>query len=77
MSMILYNIRYRGPYEYEKFILNVFQTSNEIKRISGELSDTNYKDLRQQLDQVNEYLNQVTGEDCIAQKVLMTRLQVQ
>ena len=26
--MIHYNMRYRGPYEYEKFILNVLQYSN-------------------------------------------------
>ena len=28
--MINYNIRYRGPYEYDKFILNIFQYSNAI-----------------------------------------------
>ena len=28
--MIVYNMRYRGPYEYDKFILNVFQLHNEM-----------------------------------------------
>lgn len=28
--MIVYNMRYRGPYEYDKFILNVFQFHNEM-----------------------------------------------
>lgn len=40
MSMILYNIRYRGPYEYDKFILNIFQLNNEIKRLQKEFNDT-------------------------------------
>ena len=29
--MINYNIRYRGPYEYDKFILNILQLYNAIK----------------------------------------------
>ncbi len=34
--MIQYNFKYRGPYEYEKFILNIFQFLNEMK----DLQDT-------------------------------------
>lgn len=29
--MITYNIRYRGPYEYDKFVLNILQLHNAIK----------------------------------------------
>lgn len=29
--MITYNIRYRGPYEYDKFVLNILQLYNAIK----------------------------------------------
>lgn len=29
--MISYNIRYRGPYEYDKFVLNILQLYNAIK----------------------------------------------
>lgn len=28
--MILYNMRYRGPYEYDKFALNVLQIHNAL-----------------------------------------------
>lgn len=31
--MIVYNNRYRGPMEYDKFILNILQYSNEINMI--------------------------------------------
>lgn len=29
--MIQYNIRYRGPFEYEKFVLNIMQQYNQTK----------------------------------------------
>lgn len=31
--MIVYNNRYRGPIEYDKFILNILQFSNETNLI--------------------------------------------
>lgn len=30
--MILYNIRANGPYEYDKFILNIFQIINLLRQ---------------------------------------------
>ena len=36
--MIHYNMRYRGPYEYEKFILNVLQYSNNAHDFSSEVN---------------------------------------
>ena len=29
--MILYNLRYNGPYEYDKFILNICQLYNLVE----------------------------------------------
>lgn len=37
--MITYNMRYRGPYEYDKLILNVFQYHNDILRLAHEIGD--------------------------------------
>ena len=31
--MITYNIRYRGPFEYEKFVLNIMQQYNQTKEV--------------------------------------------
>ena len=31
--MILYDFKYRGPYEYDKFILNYMQIHNEVHRV--------------------------------------------
>lgn len=35
--MILYNMRNRGPYEYDKFTLNILQISNAVSL--GELNE--------------------------------------
>ena len=32
--MIAYPMRYRGPFEYEKFILNIMQYANEVTYLS-------------------------------------------
>lgn len=29
--MILYNVRKNGPYEYDKFILNIYQIINDVR----------------------------------------------
>lgn len=40
--MITYNIRYRGPFEYEKFVLNIMQNYNEAKELLDDF--THYKE---------------------------------
>ena len=37
--MIHYNMRYRGAYEYEKFVLNVLQYSNVAHDLTTELNE--------------------------------------
>ena len=63
MSMILYNIRYRGPYEYDKFILNIFQLNNEIKRLQTEFNDTSLSQLLLKQKELNDIFNELTKED--------------
>jgi hypothetical protein len=61
--MILYNIRYRGPYEYDKFILNIFQLNNEIKRLQKEFNDTSLSQLLLKQKELNDIFNELTKED--------------
>jgi len=63
MSMILYNIRYRGPYEYDKFILNIFQLNNEIKRLQKEFNDTSLSQLLLKQKELNDIFNELTKKD--------------
>ena len=60
--MILYNFKYRGPYEYEKFVLNICQFLNEMKDIqdavkaetSSGLTATT-KNLKAQIDALEKF----------------------
>lgn len=37
--MIYYNFCFRGPYEYDKFILNYLQFSNEVRFLESSLKE--------------------------------------
>ena len=57
--MILYNYRYRGPFEYDKFVLNVYQLRNEIKRASKKFKEEETNSLierREELDRIIDNL---------------------
>lgn len=52
--MIIYNNRYRGPFEYDKFILNVFGFSNEINEtLIHEFKNKNSKSFNEYTELVN------------------------
>ena len=38
--MIFYNFRYRGPYEYDKYVLNVLQYSNMVNDFINDIDNT-------------------------------------
>lgn len=48
--MIYYNFCYRGPYEYDKFILNYLQFSNEVKFLEQELKKK--EDINKETDDI-------------------------
>ena len=61
--MIHYNMRYRGPYEYEKFLLNVLQYSNMSHDFSSEVNEIeDYETLKELQDIVTDLYNKSTGE---------------
>lgn len=55
--MITYNMRYRGPYEYDKFVLNVFQFLNQVKDIENELDSSLSNNIYTYQDKLNNYIN--------------------
>ena len=57
MSMILYNIRHRGPFEYDKFILNILQVSNETKRLLKRFNATADSTIPKQQEQIDKLLD--------------------
>lgn len=55
--MITYNMRYRGPYEYDKFVLNIFQFLNQVKDIENELDSSLPNNIYAYQDKLNNYIN--------------------
>ena len=76
MSVILYNYRYRGPYEYDKFIYNTLQLSNEIDILEGKVNQNGYKELNKDIVYLTEELKNLTGENSKLQKLLLYEKQL-
>lgn len=51
--MILYNIRKNGPYEYDKFILNIYQIINDVRDEQISIDD-GIKKVQDNLDTIND-----------------------
>lgn len=73
--MIFYNMRYRGPYEYDKFILNIFQYSNMINDF---VYDTNNSatwktlyDIKNQVDNLFKQSTEINGKSDKVYKLLI------
>lgn len=68
--MIHYNMRYRGPYEYEKFVLNVLQYSNIAHDFTSEIdSIKDYQTLKEIEATVTDLFNKITAEDGLSEQV--------
>ena len=63
--MIFYNMRYRGPYEYDKFILNIFQYCNLINDIKNDTEESSsfksLKDIQTEVDMLFENIIGING----------------
>ena len=71
--MINYNMRYRGPYEYDKFILNIFQYSNAIYDFEYDLSSKGaYATINELKDTVDALFDQITQERGFSDQVYRT-----
>ena len=60
--MITYNMRYRGAYEYDKFVLNVFQFLNLTKDISDKINKEKKDGISSYEEQLNKHINFLYGD---------------
>lgn len=63
--MIIYNLRYRGPYEYDKLVLNVLQYHNTIHEIYNTLHMEGEEGLikaQEKIDSLNESLEEICSK---------------
>lgn len=68
--MILYNMRYRGPYEYDKTVLNVFQFHNEILSMTKELEEQNEQNIKLIQDKIEALFQEL---DSFSNRILIAR----
>lgn len=76
--MIHYNMRYRGPYEYEKFVLNILQYSNLVTDFSNDANELDtWKTLKEIEAEVNKLFDKAVGpngkSETIYKKFIMLR----
>ena len=61
--MILYNLRYNGPYEYDKFILNIYQLYNLVE---DEKIKFAAHEIHEQIKKLDEIIKEKTVCDSIS-----------
>ena len=76
MSMILYNIRHRGPFEYDKFVLNILQVSNETKRLLKNFNASADSKIPKKQKAIDELLASLSGEKGVLQNIMSMQEQI-
>ena len=69
--MIFYNMRYRGPYELDKFSLNVFNYVNYVNEYIYDLNNTSneYKTLKEIQDRIDEVFYNTVGDGQLSDQI--------
>ena len=62
--MIFYNMRYRGPYEVDKFSLNILNYVNYVNEYIYDINNTSesYKTLKELQDGIDEIFYNTRGD---------------
>lgn len=67
--MIHYNMRYRGAYEYDKFVLNILQYANEANEFIGDITKLQeFQTIKALYDEINDLYNKSTGPNGSSEK---------
>ena len=75
--MILYNFPYRGPFEYDKFVLNIFQFHNDVVFMEEKLlsaANTNIGLLEEQKQVFDEFYNSCIHDASLSQQCYLLSL---
>lgn len=70
--MIIYNNRYRGPFEYEKFLLNILSFHNIINEINTYENDNiieNFNSVISLKNDIEEIYNTFVGDNSISSSI--------
>lgn len=69
--MILYNLRYRGAYEYDKYILNAMQIANATKLALAKLGDGTMEGFSESAKKLNEIYEKLSAQDGLPSQALL------
>ena len=71
--MIYYNMRYRGPYEYDKFTLNIFNYINYVNDYIYDMNNTSdeYNTFKQMQDDIDAAFNRCMNNSETVYKIFI------
>lgn len=75
--MIKYNLRYRGPFEYDKLILNILQFSNEVKLLKNNLNSNEKNSLDEYSAAVDNIYESLASENNIMSELLKIKFKME
>lgn len=75
--MIRYNLRYRGPYEYDKLLISVLQLANEIKYSTRQVEDGELNLLGDSNKKLKNMFDQLTEEEGLLNNFLKLKLKIE
>lgn len=74
--MIYYNMRYRGPYEYDKFTLNILNYINFVNDYIYDMNNTSkdYKTFKETQEEVDKQFETVMRNmETVYTKIIMNK----
>lgn len=73
--MIVYNIRRNGPYEYDKFVLNIFQLYNLVRKEKQNLAGRQIYGQLEELDrQLKKKILPLDKDNVLLDRLLLLKL---
>ena len=71
--MIYYNMRYRGPYEYDKFTLNILNYINYVNDYIYDMNNTSeeFNTLKKMQDEIDDAFETMTKNSEIIYRYLI------
>lgn len=75
--MIKYNFRYRGPFEYDKFVLNILQFSNEVRYLEDAITNGELNLLNEGNTELKALFDRLTTEDGLMNRLLKMSMRLE
>jgi len=75
--MIHYNIRYRGPYEYDKLLISILQLANEVRYSTKKVTNGEFGLLGESDKKLKDMSDKLIGTDGLLNSLLKLKLKTE